>query len=331
MTITVPAAPLGPQTPSGGWAVEFADGFGLPLVNGNVQSNRSRTDVDPFWAFLGVGTFFDGFNANEIACFVDTQISQDSRGLVLTAAYHKNYATSSKYGTVYNYISAAIQSTLEATANGFRWMPGGGSTLAFEINCKMGQNFDGGPTSGGNDEGWWTSGGGWKDEFDFFEHWGWRGPPGVLADVWVYDTSGPHTVSITDSSVGGVAKWLGADPGTTYHTYTTVINPDNSFDWWIDGKKFGSHGAPPSFVKVWMKLIVSYGMRNPFGTDPRLVPNFTSGTREWITRYIAVYQDKNHAGQNVQLGGIAPGTQIAGTTPGVPSMPSNLKAVIGVY
>jgi hypothetical protein len=97
-------------------------------------------------------------------------------------------------------------------------MPGGGSTIVFETKCKLGEAYDGGPTNGGNDEGWWSSGGGWKDEFDFFEHWGWRGPPSVLADVWVYDTSGPHTVSITDTSAGGMAKWLGADPGTSYHT-----------------------------------------------------------------------------------------------------------------
>jgi hypothetical protein len=98
MTITVPSAPMGPATPSGGWTVEFADGFGLPLLDGHSATNRASTTKDGKWSFLGVGTPISGFNANEIQMFDAGQITQDSRGLVLTAKYAPNFGTS-KYGT----------------------------------------------------------------------------------------------------------------------------------------------------------------------------------------------------------------------------------------
>jgi hypothetical protein len=74
-------------------------------------------------------------------------------------------------------------------------------------------------------------------------------------------------------------------------------------------------------------------MRNPLASNPRIVSGFTTPgqKREWITRYVAVYQDKNHAGQNVKQGGIAPGTVLDTGTPDVPVKPTNLKAVQGVY
>jgi hypothetical protein len=192
--------------------------------------------------------------------------------------------------------------------------PGGGGTFAFEIVCKFAPGFDGGTSNGGNDEGWWSSGGGWTDEFDFFEHWGWRGPPSVTASVWVYSTSPLHNISIPMN----VSNLLGADPAAAFHRYTTVIHPDNSYSMYIDGRLVGSQSAPPSFQRVWMKLILSYAMRNPAGSDPRIVPGFTTPgeTRDWVIRSVAVYQDAAHAGVDIRRGKIAPGTVIQGTTGG---------------
>jgi phosphodiesterase/alkaline phosphatase D-like protein len=302
----VAAAPLGPPAPVGGWTVEFADSFCLPLVDGRVSGNRTRTDANGKWLF-GSPTSGDrdGFNDNEIQKFNNTQISVDSRGLVLTAAYDANRGTNAA-GLMCNYVSGYVYTTDDSTSDGFQWMPGGGSTLCFEIVTQFAPQFDGGPTNGGNDEGWWASGGppigSWVDEFDFFEHWGYTTPPTNTGDVWVYQTSPFTNVSITSK----LSTFLGADPSAALHRFTTVINPDNSWAWYADGKLIGTHTPPPSFQRVWMKLLLSYALRNPSAPDPRIIPGFMSGSREWIIRSVAVYQDTPHAGQNVRNGGLAP-------------------------
>jgi hypothetical protein len=320
VTVTVPAGPSGPTSPSGGWDVVFADGFGLPLING--ANNRGRTDVDPAWVFLGNGSDVNGFNNNELQKFNSSQISVASDGLRLTAAYSPNRGTSG--GGVCNYVSGAISSTTDALSDGFQFMPGGGDTWAFELVTKWAPQFDGGITSGGNDEGWWASGGpplgGWKDEIDFIEHWRWRGPPSISAAVWVYDTSGPHTISIPMD----MKQILGSDPAGGFHRYTFNLLANNTYRFYVDGELVGTKGPPPSLQRVWMKLILSYALRNPTAPNPRIIPNFQSGTRTWTIQSFVVYKGKDTGDANVGHRTIAPGTIIEGgsTTPTPPSTPS---------
>jgi hypothetical protein len=86
---------------------------------------------------------------------------------------------------------------------------------------------------------------------------------------------------------------------------------------WIDGRQVvytaGPKGAqtlvgPPAVQAVMGGLIVSYSLRNVAvgSTDPY----FPSGTRNWSTRSIAVYENATAAGANTVNPGIAPGTQI---------------------
>jgi hypothetical protein len=118
-------------------------------------------------------------------------------------------------------------------------------------------------------------------------------------------------------AVNDFCRDLGFDPSAGYHTYTTVMYPDRSMAEWIDGRQVvyssGPKGAqtlvgPPAVQAVMGGLIVSYSLRNVAvgSTDPY----FPSGTRNWSTRSIAVYENATAAGANTVNPGIAPGTQI---------------------
>jgi hypothetical protein len=45
-------------------------------------------------------------------------------------------------------------------------------------------------------------------------------------------------------------------------------------------------------------------------SGPNPYPGFSSGTRTFAARSIAVYEDGAHAGLNVSGGGVAPGTTV---------------------
>jgi hypothetical protein len=55
-----------------------------------------------------------------------------------------------------------------------------------------------------------------------------------------------------------------------------------------------------------MALILTNALRDNTRTGPDPAPNFQSGSRTFAIRSIAVYEDGNHAGKNVEGGGIAP-------------------------
>jgi hypothetical protein len=57
-----------------------------------------------------------------------------------------------------------------------------------------------------------------------------------------------------------------------------------------------------------MALILSNALRSVGGVNPD--PQFTSGARTWDIRAISVYEDGAHAGQNIEGGGMAPGTVV---------------------
>jgi hypothetical protein len=152
----------------------------------------------------------------------------------------------------------------------------------------------------------------WHDEFDYFEEWGWSkwtspAPTGV---TWIYETSGLHMTQSWHS------LYSLFNPSAGFHRYTTVINPDNTVEEYIDGVRqtwLGTNGvlpAPPRVTSAKMALILSNALRQPEGTSGGTAPNFTSGSRAFDARSIAVYQDASHAGQNIEGGGTAPGTTV---------------------
>jgi hypothetical protein len=138
VTVTVPAAPSGPPTPTGGWTVAFADGFGTTLFDRTGTTRASAGTSDAEWVLNGgAAGEVVGFNADEIQNFSASQVSLQTDGLHLTAAYTPNRALPGNGGNTANYLSGFVQSCREALSDGFKWTPGGGITWAFEILTKF--------------------------------------------------------------------------------------------------------------------------------------------------------------------------------------------------
>jgi hypothetical protein len=270
--------------------VAFADGFGAPLGTGSGQDNfwyPNRFCCEP-------GTNQPGFNSNELEVFNGSQVKVGAEGLELTDTYQPNTGGSGK-----NYVSGTVNTDLPQPPGYhlFKWTPGQGETWAFECVCKLPTN------TGEEDPGWWSSDFPWTDEFDFFEFWGWN--------TWAKYNMGIAWIWSTPSSMIESEHDLGQqfDPAAAFHRYTTVINANNSVEEYIDGVRqtwLGNNGVlgpPPSVTAVPMGLKLSNGLR---GTGS----NFTSGSRTFSIRSIAVYEDSGHAGLNVEGGGLAPGTGV---------------------
>lgn len=184
----------------------------------------------------------------------------------------------------------------------FRWKPGGGQTWAFEVVAKLPIN------TGEEDPGWWSTDGKWTNELDFFEFWGW-GHSEYYAGlpVWKYSSpaSGPSVYKEIYKAKSEVPN-----PEASFHRYTTVINANNAIEEYIDGVKRWTLPTIESakIAQPWMGLILSHALRESSA-------NFTSGSRSFDVRSVAIYQDAKHAGVNIENGGIAPGTTIAGEAP----------------
>ncbi len=118
--------------------------------------------------------------------------------------------------------------------------------------------------------------------------------------------------------VNDFCRDFGFDPSAGYHTYTTVMYPDRSMAEYIDGRpvtfSYGSAKGSqtitgvPQVPAVMGGLILSYALRNvATGSSD---PFFTSGTRVWSTRSIAVYENASANGADAVNPQIAPGTQV---------------------
>lgn len=188
-SVRVPGRPSGPPTPPGGWNVAFADGFGVPIVDGRFRESKPTRDAA--WS-TNVGNKTGnapGYGSNELGVYKSSQVFEASDGLHLRAAFTPGVSRGCRYpgggGTsagVCNYTSGTVNtgtgiySHCRRCQAQFRWKPGGGETWAFEMDAKYAPGFDGGVADGGNDEGWWTarsSSGGRYNELDFPEHLGW--------------------------------------------------------------------------------------------------------------------------------------------------------------
>ncbi len=295
----VNATPTGPGAPAGGWHVAFADGFGAQLGTGPGQDN--------FW-FANRGCCndnpakdFNGDNTNELESYNSSQVSVNSNGLALTDTYAPNREPAEGSYPVRNYVSGTVRTMPVAGYQPFTWKPGGGETWAFECVCKMPPYFQ------GLDVGWWTTDKVWSDEVDFFESWTESQPnagEALLGSAWIYETQPLHSVESWTS------LWRRFDPAAAFHRYTTVITSNDTIEQYIDGVHVYSYG-PPSHLAAepQMFLILSNAIRSDNGSNPDA--QFTSGSRAFQIRSIAVYEDGNHAGQGVTGGGVAPGTTVS--------------------
>ena len=296
----VNATPTGPGAPAGGWHVAFADGFGAKL--------GTESGEDNFW-FPNRGCCsdnptkdFDGDNTNELEAYNSSQVSVNSNGLQLTDTYAPNREPAEGPYPVRNYVSGTVRTMPVAGYQPFTWKPGGGETWAFECVCKMPPYFQ------GLDVGWWTTDKAWSDEVDFFESWTeseGSASEALLGSAWIYETEPQHAVESWTS------LWRRFDPAAAFHRYTTVITPNDTIEQYIDGVHVYSYG-PPSHLAAepQMFLILTNAIRSDGGSDPD--SQFTSGSRAFQIRSIAVYEDGEHAGQGVTGGGVAPGTTVLG-------------------
>ena len=294
----VDPTPTGPTVPAGGWHVAFADGFGAPIGTGPGQDdfwypNRGCCNVDPT-------KDFNGDNTDELEAYNSSQVSVNSNGLQLTDTYAPNRDPAEGSYPVRNYVSGTVRTFPASGYRPFAWKPGGGETWAFECVCKLPTYFQ------GLDVGWWSTDKAWSDEVDFFESWT-EGQPNaseaLLGSAWIYETSPLHAVESWTS------LWRRFDPSAAFHRYTTVITPNDTVEQYIDGVHVYSYGPPPHLAaEPEMSLILSNAIRSDNGSDPD--SQFTSGSRTFDIRSIAVYEDGDHAGQGVTGGGVATGTTI---------------------
>jgi len=303
---TVNSAPTGPAIPSGGWSTAYADAFNAPIGTGSGQDNTwfpnrpGGSSTDPC-------VNAPGDNSNELEVYNCSKVAVDSQGLKLTCTYTPGVATGK------NYVCGTIRQQATNGASGYKqfaWKPAQGETWAFEIVGKFP------PNTGEEDVGWWSFDPPWTDEFDFFESWGWNDKPTsgytttTTGIAWLY-----HTPTVIE---GYKQFWPNAsnDPSLALHRYTTVIYPNNTFSFFIDGvlqsggsiPANGIMGPPGGTINTPnMGLVLQYALRlnTNYGSN-----GFTSGSRTFNVRSAAVYQDGAHAGKDIVNGGPAPGTTV---------------------
>jgi hypothetical protein len=290
--VSVSGTPTGPPTPAGGWVVEYADGFGAPLGNGPGQDNTW------FPNNCALMTNCHNFgNSDEMEVFNPSAVSVGREGLRLTCTY--NVVAQQPGGE--HFVCGTVRGQAEGNMAGysfFKWAPGKGQTLVFQAVAKFP------PNTGEADPGWWSNGPPWNDtEVDFFEGGGasasyttgWRTNP--MYTAWF---AAPHP----NANKPGFAE----DPSLAFHTYTFEITPRNTYSIWIDGvpQSWATNVGPvePDLAEK-ATLILSYGLR-----ECRCISGFTSGTREFDVRSVAVYEDKAHQGVGIENAAVVPGTTI---------------------
>jgi hypothetical protein len=235
-----------------------------------------------------------------------SKVAVNSQGLQLSCTYSPGVATGK------NYVCGTIRQQATGTkATGYKqfaWKPAQGETWAFEIVGKFP------PNTGEEDVGWWSFDPPWTDEFDFFESWGWNDQP---TSGYTTTTTGIAWLYSTPSEIEGYKQfWPNAsnDPSLALHRYTTVIYPNNTYSFYIDGAlqtggtipANGLMGPPGGSINTPnMGLVLQYALRNP-----KFSTGFTSGSRTFTVRSAAVYEDAAHAGKDIVNGGPAPGTTV---------------------
>jgi hypothetical protein len=265
---SVSSKPAGPAAPAGGWSVAYADAFAGPALDGSWKANTNRQGC------CG--------NANEIATEKPSEVKLGSEGLSLQC--EPNLSEGKLY---------ACSGVSSDTPKGFRWKANLGQTLAFQVVAKWP------PRDGGEDPGWWSMDGSWTSELDFFEGWEW-GQEEYFAGVpvWIGKT---NTTADTVSHEAYKLKSEAPNPELGFHTYTTVLKPNDELEEYWDGQYKWTVQAPPAENTPWMNLVLTHALR---------VATRMTGVSGFDVRSVAVYEDGAHDGVGVENGGVAPGTSV---------------------
>ncbi|HEY4451752.1 MAG TPA: hypothetical protein VGN13_09185 [Solirubrobacteraceae bacterium] len=241
--------------------------------------------ADGFTAAIGAGAGQDGFwkantntngccnNGDEIASESPSQVHVGADGLELLCTASGGY------------VCGGVDTT-----TAFNWRPGGGQTWAFEVLAKLP------PRDGGEDPGWWSTDTKWTNEVDYFEGWEW-GHEEYFAGMPVWKSKTPSAVEVSHEAYK-LKSEIG-NPEESFHRYTTVIKANNEMEEFIDGQYRWSVPAPSSMNAASMHLILTHALR---------VSTHLTGSSSFDIRSVAVYEDAAQAGQNVEGGGVAPGT-----------------------
>lgn len=297
---TVKRAPFCPYVPASGWTPIFADGFGTLDTNYWFPNMDYRQPVSAYQ--------YHGNSPAETAFLNNAQVQITSSGCQLVAIRLASPITAS--GQTLSLVSGAItaphRSELQFMPGA---SPGGGGQWAFEIVCTLPYN----EPSGGADPGWWAIGGGWSNEFDFFEYWGWTTWFGATYGTWLIN-SGSHTggdlQATTQPGHTGSGPYFPEFTDQKQHTWTHVFNDDTKhIDVYIDGILRGGKPYPPSYPNTvptnYMRLLCSFAYRG----GP--LSSWTAGSqRPWTIRSIAAYRDTGHVGSGYIGGGTASGTSV---------------------
>lgn len=287
----VTATPTGPSTPTGGWSVIYADAFGKPIGSGAGEDNTL------FPNNCGETGNCEGFNSNEMQVFNPSATTLTAEG----AKFNCTYTSTAQSPGGKHYVCGILKG-LGSGKSGYKffyWAGGFNSTLVFQAIMKLPPNTD------EADPGWWSNGPPWNEtEFDFAEFGGWGGQ-----HTTGWKTDEIFTAWFAPPHSSATMRGFSFDPELGYHTYTTEIFPDNTYSMWIDGQpqSWAQHVGPVKpITSTKAGLILSYALR----TCSECKTGFTSGTREWKVKSIAVYQDTPHKGVGIENEGLAPGTSI---------------------
>ena len=287
----VSPTPAGPSTPAGGWSIAYADAFGAPLGSGAGDDNTF------FPNDCTAVTNCPGFNSNELEDMNPSAVSETSEGLKLKCTYT---AAPQSPGEKH-YICGTVRGQTEGVPgySFFKWSPGKGQTLVFQAVAKLPAN------TGEADPGWWSDGPPWNDaEMDFFEGGGWG-----AQHTTGWSTDNLYTAWMAPPHPGAIKYGFKTDPSLAFHTYTFELSSNNTYSVWIDGvQQSWATNVGPASPDLFAKdtLTLSYALR----TCPECTTGFTSGTREFDVRSVAVYEDTAHAGLGIENGGLAPGTTV---------------------
>ncbi len=318
----------------------YGDAFGSQPGSGAGQDNT-------YWPSSSAGDCNNTPPSNaqagsggELERYSCSQVSVDGNGLHLNCAYSGNTGVAWE-----PYSCGAIVTGGDAPAGYrlFNVQPGHGQYWAFQIVAKFPLN------SGEADNNFWMYSAHPSSsayELDMFEAYGSGAGRG---GSWCQATSGNGWIGITDPSQTTPQAAAGDeslckhaqptpfDPSQAYHTYTTYLFPTSGgtmMSEYIDGymqkwdyvPNTGSSPTPSGCIAGscttigpispapnMAGLITEYAMRNVnyLGCGTGADCPFTSGTRSFDVRSIAVYENATANLANTANGGLAPGTTVA--------------------
>jgi hypothetical protein len=328
---SVALAPLGPSAPAGGWSLEYGDAFGDPICGAPDAVGRACDNTLFPNRNAGGCSPTPGYNSDEMEQFACSQVSVGPDGLALSCTPSLALRTPAGHVPA-TFLCGAVQGQDTSVPRGFRffrWTPGRGQEWAIQLVAQLP------PNTGEADPAWWSSDWADTEEIDFLEGFGlqagrgggWcsvgaepnaNGYIGITLPTWIYDTASGASVQAENS----LCSQMGFDPSAGLHTYTTVFFPNRTFAEYVDGKpdawSYLSDGAagqtvagpPPSISDATMGLILSYGLRADATGDPDLY--FLGGTRSFLIRSVAVYENATADGAYAYNVGLAPGTSLIG-------------------